>query len=134
MPLYMYQAAYTAESLAAQLKKPENRVEGVGRSACEAVGGKLVGGWYCFGDYDLDFRFCYLERLDIGRDQCRHFSRSIDKDNFHRAARQRFDSDRARSRTQVKKSRALDSRREDVEERLAQPIRGWSRLDRWRAF
>src|SRR5260370_20843968 len=53
MALYMYQAAYTAESLATQLKKPENRVEAVGRSACEAVGGKLVGGWYCFGDYDL---------------------------------------------------------------------------------
>jgi uncharacterized protein with GYD domain len=53
MPLYMYQAAYTAESLATQLKKPENRVEAVGRAACEAVGGKLVGGWYCFGDYDL---------------------------------------------------------------------------------
>src|SRR5712672_2396711 len=53
MPLYMYQAAYTAESIAAQLKKPENRVEAVGRSACGAVGGKLVGGWYCFGDYDL---------------------------------------------------------------------------------
>src|SRR5260370_24170712 len=53
MPLYMYQAAYTAESLAAQLKKPENRVEAVGRAACEAVGGKLIGGWYCFGEYDL---------------------------------------------------------------------------------
>src|ERR1700692_4027555 len=53
MPLYMYQAAYTAESLAAQLKKPENQVEAVGRSVCEAVGGKLVGGWYCFGYYDL---------------------------------------------------------------------------------
>src|SRR5258708_21663293 len=53
MPLYMYQAAYTAESLAAQLKSPQDRVEAVGRSACEAVGGKLVGGWYCFGDYDL---------------------------------------------------------------------------------
>jgi uncharacterized protein with GYD domain len=53
MPLYMYQAAYTAESLAAQLKKPENRVEAVSRSICQAVGGKLVGGWYCFGDYDL---------------------------------------------------------------------------------
>src|ERR1700694_169898 len=43
MPLYMYQAAYTAESLAAQLKKPENRVEAVGRSACEAVGGQRAG-------------------------------------------------------------------------------------------
>src|ERR1700675_4007700 len=53
MPLYMYQAAYTSESLAAQLKNPQNRVEAVGRSTCEAVGGKLVGGWYCFGDYDL---------------------------------------------------------------------------------
>ena len=53
MAIYMYQAAYTAESWAAQVKKPANRVEAVGRAACEAVGGKLLGGWYCFGDYDL---------------------------------------------------------------------------------
>src|ERR1700730_13576586 len=53
MPVYMYQAAYTPESWAAQLKNPQNRVEAVVRAACEAVGGKLVGGWYCFGDYDL---------------------------------------------------------------------------------
>jgi uncharacterized protein with GYD domain len=53
MPFYMYQAAYTPESWAAQLKNPQNRVEAVGRAACEAVGGKLVGGWYCFGEYDL---------------------------------------------------------------------------------
>ena len=53
MPIYMYQAAYTAESWAAQIKHPQNRVEAVGRQACEAVGGKLLGGWYCFGDYDL---------------------------------------------------------------------------------
>src|SRR5258708_6202868 len=53
MPLYMYQAAYTPESWAAQVKNPQNRVETVGRQACEAVGGKLVGGWLCFGDYDL---------------------------------------------------------------------------------
>ena len=53
MPLYMYQAAYTPESWATQLKNPQNRVEVVGRQACEAVGGKLVGGWYCFGDYDF---------------------------------------------------------------------------------
>ena len=49
----MYEAAYTAESLAAQLKNPQNRADAVGRAACEAVGGKLIGGWYCFGDYDL---------------------------------------------------------------------------------
>lgn len=53
MPLFMYQAAYTPESWAAQLKNPQNRVETVGRQVCEAVGGKLVGGWLCFGEYDL---------------------------------------------------------------------------------
>jgi uncharacterized protein with GYD domain len=53
MPLYMYQAAYVADSWAAQLKNPQNRADAVGRAACEAVGGKLVASWYCFGDYDL---------------------------------------------------------------------------------
>ncbi len=53
MPLYMYQAAYTPESWAAQIKNPQNRVETVGRQVCEAAGGKLVGGWLCFGEYDL---------------------------------------------------------------------------------
>jgi uncharacterized protein with GYD domain len=53
MPHYMYEAAYTGDSWAAQMKNPQNRVESVGRQACEAVGGKLIGGWYCFGDYDL---------------------------------------------------------------------------------
>jgi uncharacterized protein with GYD domain len=48
----MYQAAYSAESWAAQLKNPENRIETVGRKLCEAAGGKLLGAWYCFGDYD----------------------------------------------------------------------------------
>jgi uncharacterized protein with GYD domain len=53
MALYMYEAAYTGESWAAQMKDPQNRVETVGRQACEAVGGKMIGGWYCFGDYDF---------------------------------------------------------------------------------
>ena len=53
MPLFMYQAAYTSESWAAQVKNPQNRVETVGRQVSEAVGGKLVGGWLCFGEYDL---------------------------------------------------------------------------------
>ena len=42
MPLYMYQAAYTAELLAAQLKNPQNRADIVGRAACEAVGGSSL--------------------------------------------------------------------------------------------
>jgi len=53
MPLYMYQAAYTHDSWAAQMKNPQNRVEAVGHQVCEAAGGKLVGGWLCFGEYDL---------------------------------------------------------------------------------
>jgi uncharacterized protein with GYD domain len=53
MPLYMIQATYTGDSWANQLKNPQNRIETVGRQSCEAVGGKLVGGWYCFGDYDF---------------------------------------------------------------------------------
>ena len=38
MPLYMYQAAYTPESWAAQIKNPQNRVETVGRQVCEGTG------------------------------------------------------------------------------------------------
>ena len=53
MPLYMYQAAYTPESWAAQIKNPQNRVETVTRKVCKAAGGKLVGAWLCFGDYDF---------------------------------------------------------------------------------
>jgi uncharacterized protein with GYD domain len=53
MPLYMYQAAYTAESWAAQMNNPQNRVETVGRQVTEAVGGRMIGGWYCLGDYDV---------------------------------------------------------------------------------
>jgi uncharacterized protein with GYD domain len=53
MPLYMYQGAYTSQSWAAQVKNPQNRVETIGRQACEAVGGKLVGAWYSFGEFDF---------------------------------------------------------------------------------
>ena len=53
MPLFMYQAAYTSESWAAQIKNPQNRVETVGRQVCEAAGGKFVGAWLCYGEYDL---------------------------------------------------------------------------------
>ncbi len=52
MPIYMLQLAYTPESWSAHLKNPQNRVETVGRQVFEAGGGKLIGGWYCFGDYD----------------------------------------------------------------------------------
>ena len=52
MPLYIYQAAYTPESLAAQIRKPDDRFEAV-RPAFEAMGGKIVVGGYPFGEYDM---------------------------------------------------------------------------------
>jgi hypothetical protein len=39
MPLYMYQAAYTPESFAAQMREPRDRIEVV-RPAFEAVGAR----------------------------------------------------------------------------------------------
>lgn len=52
MPLYLYQAAYTPESLAAQIREPKDRVEVV-RPAFDAVGGKVLAAGYPFGEYDV---------------------------------------------------------------------------------
>ena len=52
MALYMYQAAYTAESVAAQINEPQDRIEAV-KPALEALGGKILVGGYPFGDYDV---------------------------------------------------------------------------------
>ena len=52
MGLYMYQAAYTAESMAAQIKEPQDRVEAV-RPALEALGAKIVVGGFPFGEHDV---------------------------------------------------------------------------------
>ena len=52
MPLYLYQAAYTPESLAAQIRDPKDRIEVV-RPAFEAVGGKILAAGYPFGEYDV---------------------------------------------------------------------------------
>jgi uncharacterized protein with GYD domain len=52
MPLYLYQAAYTSESLAAQMKDPQDRIEVVGRQI-EPTGARVVAGGYSFGEYDV---------------------------------------------------------------------------------
>jgi uncharacterized protein with GYD domain len=52
MALYMYQAAYTAESMAAQIKEPQDRIEAV-RPPVEALGAKILAGGYPFGEYDV---------------------------------------------------------------------------------
>jgi uncharacterized protein with GYD domain len=52
MPLYMYQAAYTPESLAAQIKEPQDRIEAV-RPAFEAMGAKILVGGFPLGEHDV---------------------------------------------------------------------------------
>ncbi len=53
MPLYMYQLAYTPESIAAQIKDPQDRLEVAAMPVINAVGGKLIAGGYSFGEYDI---------------------------------------------------------------------------------
>jgi uncharacterized protein with GYD domain len=52
MPLYLYQAAYTPESIAAQIKEPKDRVEVV-KPAFDAIGAKILAAGYSFGEYDV---------------------------------------------------------------------------------
>jgi len=53
MPQYLYQLAYTPESLAAQIKNPQDRLALVGKQLVDAVGAHIVGGGYSFGEYDI---------------------------------------------------------------------------------
>jgi uncharacterized protein with GYD domain len=52
MALYMYQASYTAKSMAAQLKEPQDPVEAI-RSALEDLGATIVVAGFPFGEYDV---------------------------------------------------------------------------------
>jgi uncharacterized protein with GYD domain len=52
MPSYLVQISYSADALAALIKKPQDRVEAV-RKPIEKLGGKTEGAWFSFGDYDL---------------------------------------------------------------------------------
>jgi uncharacterized protein with GYD domain len=52
MTLYMYQASYTAKSMAAQLHEPQDPVETI-RPALEDLGAKIVVAGFPFGEYDV---------------------------------------------------------------------------------
>jgi uncharacterized protein with GYD domain len=52
MAYYLFQGAYTPEALAKLIKKPEDRIAVVSK-AIEKLGGRVIGGWFCFGDYDV---------------------------------------------------------------------------------
>lgn len=53
MPIYMYEAAYTNESIAAQIKEPQDRIQVAAKPLIESVGGKLLAGGFSFGEYDI---------------------------------------------------------------------------------
>ena len=52
MACYLFQAAYTPEALAKLIQKPEDRVKVVSQ-AIEKLGGRVISGWFCFGEYDV---------------------------------------------------------------------------------
>jgi uncharacterized protein with GYD domain len=52
MTLYMYQASYTARSMAAQLKEPQDPVEAI-KPTLEDLGARIVVAGFPFGDYDV---------------------------------------------------------------------------------
>ncbi len=51
MPLFLVQLSYKPETLAALVKKPQDRREVITKLAKDA-GGSLVDYWMCFGKYD----------------------------------------------------------------------------------
>jgi uncharacterized protein with GYD domain len=52
MALYMYQASYTAKSMAAQLKDPQDPAESI-KSTLEDLGAKVLVAAFPFGEYDI---------------------------------------------------------------------------------
>jgi uncharacterized protein with GYD domain len=51
MAYYLIRAAYTGTAAAHLVQHPQHRETAV-RKSCEALGGKLHGFYYCFGEYD----------------------------------------------------------------------------------
>jgi uncharacterized protein with GYD domain len=52
MPLYLTQVAYTQESWQALIKNPQDRIDAI-RPAIKKLGGKIISGYFAFGDYDI---------------------------------------------------------------------------------
>jgi uncharacterized protein with GYD domain len=49
---YLLQVAYTSEAWAHLIANPHDRIDAV-RPVIEKLGGKILHGWYAFGDYDI---------------------------------------------------------------------------------
>jgi uncharacterized protein with GYD domain len=51
MPQYLGRFSYTSDAVKVLIANPEDRSE-LGRRIFESVGGRLLGYWYCFGEFD----------------------------------------------------------------------------------
>lgn len=51
MALYLTRFSYTTDATKALLDQPQDR-SGAAREVAESVGGKLLGFWYAFGEFD----------------------------------------------------------------------------------
>ena len=100
MPLYLYQAGYTADSLATQMKNPSDRLETVAKQI-QATGVKFVGGGFSFGEHDLAILDGCAGRHGDGRGRNRNRRRwrdtrleddaSAERCRVHRRAEESFE-------------------------------------------
>lgn len=51
MPIYISRGRFTTDAVKAMLAKPEDREEAVAK-LCKSVGGRLIGWYLTFGQYD----------------------------------------------------------------------------------
>ena len=54
MPLYLGRFSYTTDALKALLDQPQDR-SAAAREVAESLGGRLLGFWYAFGEFDAVF-------------------------------------------------------------------------------
>ncbi len=52
MSSYLLQVGYTPEAWASMIAHPHDRIDVV-RPVIEKLGGKMLHGWFAFGDYDI---------------------------------------------------------------------------------
>jgi uncharacterized protein with GYD domain len=52
MPRYLLQVAYTSDGWGTLVKNPHDRIKAIA-PAVEGHKGKVIDGYYCFGEYDL---------------------------------------------------------------------------------
>ena len=54
MPQYLGRFRYSSDAVRAMVKNPQDR-EAAAREVLESLGGKLIGFWFCFGEFDGAF-------------------------------------------------------------------------------